>query len=688
MVATHDGAYAVGNTMTKAKIKEGSSRRPEIDGLRGLAVLLVLVFHAGATRFRGGFIGVDVFFVISGFVITAALLRELESSGKIAFGTFYARRARRIIPLASIVVAITVIASVQLLPVTTIADSVQAAISASLFTGNIFFANQQADYFASSISTNPLLHYWSLGVEEQFYLIWPAAMMLAWHFFKTRFRPALTRLLVLVAAGSLTYCVLLAGSEPSAVFFLLPARALQLAAGSLLALFIVRIEAGISTRNATIASVVGFALIMRSALSIATPESWSILNYLVPVAGTLLVIIGGRHGAGWWLSSALMEGIGNISFSLYLIHWPLLTITPALLGRSLNLTETFLLLMLAGALALFATRHLERPIRYSVRLNTAAWKGLAVGAAGILLSLSITSVAGATTRSAAAAGGPAAAPRLEGFATGPQISVVPSNLDPALVDATSVRRSALALFGGCFQSAAESTTPPRDRCLFGDRTSSKAVAVLGDSHAAHWLPALTRLGAEQHFSLFIAAKENCSSVGGLVTRKQSRDVYQYCQTYHEQTIAYIKESGITSVILASSAGYLWRQEVSDEYTAKLQELIAEFESAAITSIVLGDSPTFRQDVPTCLAISRVISSCAQRIDSQEAKGLAVAERNVAESAGAGYLSAARLLCPSDVCPLIAGNLLMYLDTNHLAPHFATWFAPILGKELLPLLRLE
>ena len=463
---------------------------------------------------------------------------------------------------------------------------------------------------------------------------------------------------------------------------------MQLAAGSLLALFIVRIEAGISTKVATIASIAGFALIMRSAISIATPESWSILNYLVPVAGTLLVIVGGRHGAGWWISSALMAGIGNISFSLYLIHWPLLTITPALLGRSLNLTETFLLLMLAGALALFATRYLERPIRYSVRLNTAAWKGVAVGAAGIVISLSISVVAGATTRSAAAEGGPAEAPRIDLFGSGPRTNVVPSNLDPALADASGVLRTALVPFGRCFQSAAESNLPPKNGCLFGDRSSSTVIAILGDSHAAHWLPALEQLGKERHFALFMAAKAGCPSVGGLLTRNQSENIIESCQTYHDQEVAQIKELGIKSVILASSAGYLWRQEVTDEYIAKLQGLIAEFKAAGINPIVLGDSPTFKQNVPTCLAISRTISSCAQRIDSQETGILGVAERNAAESTGAGYLSAAQLLCPADACPLIAGNLLIYLDTNHLAPLFSTWFAPILGKELLPLLRLE
>ena len=688
MVAADHGAHPLGNAVISSGKKSRADRRPEIDGLRGLAVLLVVVFHAGASRVRGGFIGVDVFFVISGFVITAALLRELESSGTISLWTFYARRARRIVPIASIVIALTVIASVQLLPITTIADSVGAAKSASLFAGNIFFANQQADYFASSITANPLLHYWSLGVEEQFYLIWPAAMLLTWHLFRKRYRQALTRLLIVVSAGSLLYCILLAGSSPSAVFFLLPARAFELAAGALLSLFILRIEAGMSARAATLASVIGFVLIMRSAIALVTPDSWTIIAALVPVIGTLLVIVGGKHGAGWWLSSALMEGVGNISFGFYLIHWPLLIITPALLGRPLNLTETFVLLLLAAAAALFSSRLLERPIRYSIRLNTAARKGIAIGAAGILLSLSVSSIAGATSRSATAEGGPAAAPRLDLFNSGPQLDVVPSNLDPALEDAPNARRLALIAFEGCFQSNSEDTPPLNGACLFGDLTSNRIVAVLGDSHAAHWFPALEKLAVEHHFALLMKVKSGCSSVGGLITSKQTASLFASCQTYHEQAIAKIKELGVASVILASSAGYLWQQEVSDEYTAKLQRLIADLEATGISSVVLGDSPTFKQDVPTCLSLARTISSCSQVVATQEAQNLSAAERSAVESSGASYLATEPLLCPADRCPLIAGNLLMYLDSNHLAPRFATWFAPILGAELLPLLHLE
>jgi len=688
MVAAHDAANAVGNPVSRAAMNKRSTRRPEIDGLRGLAVLLVVLFHAGVMRLQGGFIGVDVFFVISGFVITGALLRELESDGTIDLSVFYARRVRRIVPIASIVIAITVLASVYLLPITTITDSVQAGISASLFAGNIFFANQQADYFANSSVNNPLLHYWSLGVEEQFYLIWPAAMVLTWHLYRTRFRVALTRLLILVSTGSLAYCILLAGSSPSAVFFLLPARAFELAAGALLALFIDRIEAALSDKAATFASVIGFVLIMRSAIALATPESWTLLAALIPVVGTLLVIAGGKHGAGWWLSSALMEGIGNISFSLYLIHWPVLTIMPSLFGHSLNLTETFVLLMFAAAAALTSVRYLERPIRYSIHLNVAARRGLAVGAAGVLLSLSISNVAGLTSRSAAAEGGPAATPDIALFGIGPQPNVVPSNLSPTLEDASNARRDALASFKGCFQAASENTSLPNEGCFFGASTPTSSVALLGDSHAAHWFPALSRLGAEHEFSFYTAVKAGCPAVGGLIVRKQSAGILESCQEYHDKAVAFIKESGVKTVILASSTGYLFREGVAEEYLQKLQALIKAFEAEGIASVVLGDSPTFSQDIPTCLSVSRVISSCSQRAAAQEIQDLSARERSAVESSGARYLATEPLLCPTDTCPLIVGNLLIYLDSNHLAPLFSTWFAPILGKELLPLLRLE
>ena len=472
------------------------------------------------------------------------------------------------------------------------------------------------------------------------------------------------------------------------MFFLLPARAFELAAGALLALLIDRIESALSDKAATFASVIGFVLIMRSAIALATPESWTLLAALIPVVGTLLVIVGGKHGAGWWLSSALMEGIGNISFSLYLIHWPVLTIMPSLFGHSLNLTETFVLLMFAAAAALTSVRYLERPIRYSIHLNVAARRGLAVGAAGVLLSLSISNVAGLTSRSAAAEGGPTAVPDIALFGIGPQPNVVPSNLRPALEDAPNARRDGLAPFKGCFQQTSEHLSLPNEGCFFGATTSNKKIALLGDSHAAHWMPGLTSLGKENGFALFMATKAGCSSVGGLVTLKQSAIILQSCQEYHDKAVAFIKENGVKTVILASSTGYLARQGVAEEYLQKLHALIKAFEAEGIASVVLGDSPTFSQDIPTCLSVSRIISSCSQRAATQVLQDLSAGERSVVESSGARYLATEQLLCPTDTCPLIVGNLLIYLDTNHLAPLFSAWFAPILGKELLPLLRLE
>ena len=346
------------------------------------------------------------------------------------------------------------------------------------------------------------------------------------------------------------------------------------------------------------------------------------------------------------------------------------------------------MLALAGILALVGTRYIERPIRYSVLLNASAWKGIAVGVAGILLSLSVSGLAGFTSRTAAAEGGPAAAPQIVLFGRDPQPIIVPSNLNPTLADASSARRSALARFGGCFQSVAGMSPLPSGGCLFGDVTSSKVVAVLGDSHAAHWLPALTALGLEHNFAIFMAVKAGCSSVGGLVAREPNDSNLKSCQAFHEQAIAHIRQSRITTVILASSAGYLWRDSVSREYLQKLEALIQQLQSVGTSSIVLGDSPTFKQDIPTCLSISRTISSCSQRVATQEAKDLPIREQNAVESVGGRYLATAPLLCPVDVCPLIAGNLLIYLDTNHLAPDFSAWFAPILGKVLLPLLSLD
>ena len=339
--------------------------RPEIAGLRGFAILVVVFFHAGVQQVSGGFLGVDIFFVISGFVITRTLLAELTTSSTVNLAAFYGRRVRRLIPMATLTIVSTVAFGVFLLPSTHVEALLQAGFYSSIFVGNLYFAAHAFDYVGGGSVGNPLLHMWSLGVGAQFYLFWPGAMLLI-----ARSNPARLRSALVIAVGgvlllSLAFVVLVGASASSLSYYTLLGRGFEPAFGALLALTIDEIERRLSVSARGLLSGIGATTLILCVLVIPTGSSWPNVVTILPIMATGLVIVGGTHGAGWLISSAALQGLGGISFGLYLIHWPLLVLTPLIFGRALSLSETTLLMIGAIAAAAYLAREFENPLRYS-----------------------------------------------------------------------------------------------------------------------------------------------------------------------------------------------------------------------------------------------------------------------------------------------------------------------------------
>ena len=306
--------------------------RPDIEGLRGIAVTLVVLFHAGllsaTSGITGGFIGVDLFFVVSGFLITGLLIRERERSGRISFSRFYARRVRRILPAAAVTLLVTIAVSNSLVSLVSRSSVMQDAAAAALSIANIRFA-VTTDYF-NPVNYSPILHFWSLGVEEQFYFVWPALLaVVAWKFPRPGAAVALAIVIVVSFIASLT----ITESSPSTAFYMLPTRAWQLAAGGLLAIGSGSLD-GLPRRiRAVLGTLLAFAgwaalaALITAALvidSVTTPYPG--LAALVPtVAGVLLIASGPESiGPGILLRLPPIRFIGKISYSLYLWHWPIL----------------------------------------------------------------------------------------------------------------------------------------------------------------------------------------------------------------------------------------------------------------------------------------------------------------------------------------------------------------------------
>ncbi len=335
--------------------------RPDIEGLRAVAVIAVLLFHVGLPAAAGGFIGVDVFYVISGFLITGLLLREGQATGKVDLLAFYARRMRRLLPAALVVIVVTLAASALVLSPLRLPEVAGDAAASALYVANFRFAIEATDYL-SLVAPSPLLHYWSLGVEEQFYLAWPLILLVTARLLSPRL---LGPALLLLAIGSFGLSLYWTETSPAWAFFSPVTRAWQLAAGALLAVGFLRLPRRLPRASASLAVAVGLVLIVAGVLAVsdetAYPGAWAVL----PVVGAVLVILGGSAGPtlpGRLLDNPPARYLGRISYSLYLWHWPILILVPIAVGND-DMTFRLALAGVAILVAAISTELIERPFR-------------------------------------------------------------------------------------------------------------------------------------------------------------------------------------------------------------------------------------------------------------------------------------------------------------------------------------
>src|SRR6478672_5716482 len=358
------------------------------------------MFHAAVPGIGGGYVGVDVFFVISGFLITGLLWREVSTTGTVRLRGFYGARARRLLPASAAVGVITMIASAILLPPLQARPAIGDGIASALYVSNYQFVLRGVDYFANRVSPSPFLHYWSLGVEEQFYLVWaPMILGTAWLIRRVRRRtsgeatssqrPYLV-VLALVAAVSFTLSFLATYVVPAAAFYSLPTRAWQLAIGGLIAL-----TAGQWRRLAALPAAImgwaGLALILVACTWLSPTTLYPGTAALLPTLGAALVIGAGcaapSQGCGWLLGQSPMRAIGRISYSWYLWHWPVLILAPFVLGHPLGLPARVAAALLSAGLAWLTLRYLENPLRFAPKIRNSPWRSLGLGAVATVIAV-------------------------------------------------------------------------------------------------------------------------------------------------------------------------------------------------------------------------------------------------------------------------------------------------------------
>jgi peptidoglycan/LPS O-acetylase OafA/YrhL len=706
----------------QTRLSEQKYFRPDIEGLRAIAVTAVVLFHASVPGIGGGYAGVDVFFVISGFLITGLLWREVSSTGSVRLRSFYGARARRLLPASAAVGVITMIASIFLLAPLRVPTVLYDGIASALYVGNYWFFIDSVNYFSDSLTPSPFLHYWSLGVEEQFYLVWaPLILGTAWVVRRFRRneapanassrRPYLV-VLGLVTAVSFALSLLITYVVPTLAFFSLATRAWQLAIGGIVALTAIHWQR-ISPRLAAVAGWAGLSMIVLACVWFTSATPFPGTAALLPTIGAVLVIGAGcatpSQGCGQFLSTSPMRAIGRISYSWYLWHWPVLVLAPALLGHPLGLAARIIAALLSAGLAWLTMRYLENPLRFSPTIRNSAWRSLGLGAVATAIAVCVglgllkvvpspvghgapaTPVAFTATPALAAGSdiGAYDAAVQQAFAEvqaavaasiGPR--PVPSNLTPPLDDLTGEQRN--FTYNGCLRTPYEAGQP---ECPMGDTASTTTVALIGDSHAAMWTPAFQEIATQRHWRLDMMAKEACPimdvEVGGAF-RRLIEDL-QHCQQWRTEVMDRLKAQHPRLVVMSVWRGYGIDETMTGfrgfnpAWIDSLTPLVQQLRGTGAQVLVLGPLPSPHANVPICLSghLDDAAACALDRSAAVNQSGIA-AEAAAVKAGGGEYVDLSDLFCTAERCPVVVGNTLVYMDVSHLSIAYSRLLTPAIG----------
>lgn len=643
---------------------------PHLQGLRAIAVVLVVLYHIWPGRLSGGYVGVDIFFVISGFLITGQLARELESTGRIALPAFWAKRARRLLPAALLVLAVGALATWLLLPLSSLGDSLREILASAFYVENWALAASSVDYLAAHDATLAQ-HYWSLSVEEQFYIVWPLLLLgaswLGAKFFAARRRLPLVLVIALVTVASLLVSVFSTQSHPAEAFFSTLTRGWEFGVGALLALL-----PRLRPRGAWWPNLLGYAgllLILGSAYlygpSTAFPGSAAIL----PVLGAAAIIVSAR-AKRWWDIGTVLGGppqrfVGDISYSVYLWHWPLIIIAPHIPGWGLDGWNRVVLLLASFLLGWLTKKFVEDPAR-SWRFLTARKPRVTYGA--VLASMGVVAVLAGSIFAVQQPKYDAAASELAAIADDPP-PCFGALSGPGCENAelaTSIIPS--AGFGNadkpghveCFVQLNESRVKT---CSFGDEGGPR-VALIGDSHAYQYIEAMIDLAEDNGWQLTTYLKGACpwttAEVGG-----PSAAFTESCARWQQNLKTELSNTPPYDAILTTALAATPYLDASPADRARgFESAWAQAKTAPIVAIV--DNPDFTADPNKCLRFSPPADCTEAREDVLlEADPI----RGAAESAGAGLIDLTDSYCDGNRCFSVVGGVNVYRDQDHLT---VTW----------------
>ena len=712
--------------------------RGDIEGLRAVAVIVVILDHLLGWP-SGGFIGVDIFFVISGFLITSLLLKEHARTGRISLVDFYRRRIRRILPVSLLVLVVTVLVGYLLLPGARALSTLWDGIYSALFVANWHFAFVGTDYLQATNAVSPLQHYWSLAVEEQFYFVWPFVLIVIFALAGRRTLSANALITtVAVTTGVITLAFLAwsffeTATSPAIAYFSTGARAWELGIGALLAAAAPGL-AKVSARLRPVLAWLGLALIVASLVLISRDSPFPAPWALLPVAGSALVIAAGigqpEQRMLFPLTNPVSRYIGKISYSLYLWHFPVVILLATVFATDSPIYLP-LAIVLMLALSVFSFHFVEDPIRHSLWLESSqtrlrermrrpatphrsgitaarAWIGALVVVTLVIVSISFVALKGGTSSDPSA---DAAAVDPAPLGAGADLGVQ-TPAEPVTLLATRQAAITAALAGAAwpettpaFDALGDNSGAPEwvdDNCLsvsaknaagcrYGDPAATKTAVLLGDSMAISYMPAIRAALEPLGYNVQSLTMFSCPAVNISVAPKNASDASAAtCDNHHAWVYAEVARISPDLVIMSSLAGSIVRLASGNEGAAALTEwqtatadTITALQGSTDHVAVISPPPA-STPFAECKTLTSGPADCTYSPSSLYQKVVA-AEQAAVEQRGdfAQYVNVVPWLCVDNSCPAVIDNTPVFFDGQHLVREASSQLGPLLAEALFP-----
>lgn len=652
--------------------------RTEIEGLRAVAALLVAIYHIWLGNVSGG---VDVFFVVSGFLITTSLLGRVQREGSIDFIDYLLGLAKRLFPAAFFVLFVVTIMSMLWLPQVQWGQTVQEIIASAFYYQNWQLGFNAVDYLAQNNEASPVQHFWAMSIQGQFYVLWPTVVfglaLLIYKVFKLKFKTTLIGVLLTVFTSSLAYSVYLTSTNQAFAYFHTFTRVWEFALGGIVA--VLGSQVVLRKSISFIIGWVGLIAIILCGIILQVSTVFPGYAALWPTLAAIFIILAGNNGGSFgvhrFLSIKPLTKLGTLSYALYLWHWPILIFYFILSGNDhVSLVHGLLIIGLSIALSYLTTNIIEKPIR-TMKKTSPKWKRSSVVLACMVPTVLLAGTWSHQINQANA--------ELASFISDPEypgalatyhlqetkqgVEILPSSMQ-AKDDLPKVYPDK------CHQKLSESEVIG---CEYGDTNDpAQTIAIVGGSHSAHWLPALELIAEEENIKIISYTKSSCR----FTAEGENKNTSESCVEWNENLIEILMETKPELVFTTADVGS--NKQVPQGYVEQWKTL----EDANIKVFAVRDNPWFDFDVPSCVEEKGEDSlECA--IEREKAlptespfSKLTDVPQNI------HYADFSDILCEEDYCKPVKGNVLIYRDAHHITATYAKTMAPLIKKEIMQALK--